>query len=105
MEGHILHVDRGESCRIGGTRSLLRVEALQCLIDRLHTKLTRASDLASFTSPCRSPPPFLSLVPLPERLETRGGGHVQGEMSSGGGLGWGSAANKGHSGKTSSELA
>lgn len=55
VEGHILDlaalIERGVSLE------------LQCLIDRLHTRLTRASDLAPFTSLCCSPPPFLSLFP------------------------------------------
>lgn len=106
VESQILDLDRGESGCLDQHGVSLE---LRCLIDRLHTRLTRASDLASFTSPCRSPPPFLSLLPLPERLETRGGGHVQGEMPSGGDplseQGGGQRLTKAIQVKTSSELA
>lgn len=44
-----------------------------CLIDRLHTKLTWASDLSFFTSPCRSSPSFSSFFYFSERRETWGG--------------------------------
>lgn len=53
--------------------------AIWCLIDRLHAKLTWASDLPFsfrffFTSPCPSSPSFSFFSPFfSERVETRGG--------------------------------